>query len=173
MYVANHESPRGLVEKLWNGIVQQEQRHMRNKDFKAIAMNLGKKVEHVVKQTSLSSKVFPLEMVVQLLEDVSVSLKNHEGFEGKWVAKLMLDVGVSFNTLFNVYYNLFTASNDKQRQKHLSKPILFILEQWLTSESSQTQKRLSFFVDEIILRLEESALPECQDFKNLKAKMTK
>jgi nuclear pore complex protein Nup155 len=162
MYTANHECPRNLVDKIWRSIVQQERRNMRNMSFVAIAASLSRKVEHVGKLSSLSLKVFPVDTVCELLEQVSFELRQREGFDGTWVPVLFSNCGISFNTLYDLYHHLLVSTDDRAKQVHYSLPLRFIVEQWIASVSTSgvpsTQirtKRLPFAIDDIILRLEE------------------
>lgn len=165
MYTANHECPRNLVDKIWNNILNQERRQMRGQTFAAVTSSLSRKVELVAKSTSLSLKVFPIETVCELLEQVSFEMKGREGFNGTWVVQLLGACGVSLNTLFDLYHHFLVSTDDRSKHLHFSLPLRFVVESWIeavtflpptSAEHVQFRtKRLPFLVDEIILRLEE------------------
>lgn len=111
MYTANHECPRALIEKIWSSIVQQERRFMAaSRSAPALVASVARKVEHVARLSSLSLKVFPVDVICEQLEQLSFDLlRGQEGFDPCWVTRLMLDVGVSHNTLFDLYHHLFAS----------------------------------------------------------------
>ncbi len=156
MYTANHECPRNLVDKIWQSMIQQERRTMRNQSFAAVSAALARKVEHVTKLSSLSLKVFPVDSVCEMLEQVAFEM----GASSEWVPQLMLSCGVSFNSVYDLYHHFLVSEDDRAKKLHYSAPLRYIVEKWRqeaahSNESQFRTKRLPFAVEDVILRLEE------------------
>jgi nuclear pore complex protein Nup155 len=177
MYTANHECPRNLVDKIWQSMIVQERRLMRNQGFAAVSAALSRKVEHVARLSSLSLKVFPVDSVCEMLEQVAFEM----GSSSEWVPQLMLSCGVSFNSLYDLYHHLLVSEDDRAKKLHYSAPLRYIVEKWnqeaLSNESQFRIKRLPFAVEDVILRLEEcggtEAAQEVAKWQKLAAQVKK
>lgn len=172
MYTANHECPRSLVEKIWNSIILQERHALATKSVPAAVASISRKVENVARVSSLSLKVFPVDVISELLEQLSFEkFRGHEGFDPCWVPRLMLSLDVSHNTLFDLYHHFFSSlDGNRPFQLHFSAPLRYVTERWLEA-AMVTGRRIPVQVmDEVIVRLEEyapAAQEEVRAWKNL------
>lgn len=138
----------------------------------AAVASVSRKVENVARVSSLSLKVFPVDLICELLEQFSFEkLRGRDGFESYWVAQLLLSLDVSHNTLFDMYHHLFSSlDGNRPYQLHLSAPLRFIMERWLESVLVTGRRVPVQVMDEVIVRLEEyvpTAQEEVRAWKNL------
>lgn len=95
------------------------------------------KVRSMGARLNLSETMFPVSVIVDILECYAVGAVNGVGPE-TWVMDTLIDIGLPFESLFSALEGLFyrdEAPLQGKNRRHIANEILYVVRLWLQDSS--------------------------------------
>lgn len=112
-----------------------------------------------------SEYAFPVDFLVEELENINNDLHEVSDPQFIWVVKLMSNIGVSFDTLFAVYDSLIAKKSDLDDKLCAVIPVTALIENWLQHSTYQVSydfarqvvERLQFYTSQLSMKSNDDA----------------